>query len=288
MGELGFGIGGPTSERPLVSVPAAGRRQLALALAVVGGLSALVEPPAVWLVGGLLAAAVALGTLQILGERHERGVAVEALVLPAVLAAATVGVVRLVPLGLGLVPVLVIAAVAVDRLVVLEARIDASERGPTRDDRTAVLTVGLVLAFAAFGGIAASVPGGLVEGPGAARPIGGLDLAILVGLDAFVGAALGYRFAALREPSIRGALVAAATYGAVVAIGAGFLRLVGLPRLVGPAVLTLVVFLWDAIHWDTLHARRPWRFWDVRRLVELVVLAVLGIVVVVLNSRLGG
>ncbi len=288
MAELGLGAGGPTGERPLVSAPAAGRRQLALALAVVGGLSALVEPPAVWLVGGLLAAGVALGTLQILGERHERGVAVEALVLPAVLAAATVGVVRLVPLGLGLVPVLAIAAVAVDRLVVLEARIDASERGPTRDDRTAVLTVGLVLGFAAFGGIAASVPGGLVEGPGAARPIGSLDLAILVGLDAFVGAALGYRFAALREPSIRGALGAAATYGAVVAIGAGVLRLLALPRLVGPAVLTLVVFLWDAIHWDTLHARRPWRFWDVRRLVELVVLAVLGIVVVVLNSRLGG
>ncbi len=271
-------------ERPLVSAPAAGRRELVLALVVVGGLAALVEGPLVWVVGGLLAAAVALGALQILGERQGRGVAVEALVLPAVVAVATVGVVRLVPLGLGVVPVLAVAGFVLDRIVVLEARIDASERGPTRDDRAAVLTLGLVLAFAAFAGIAGSLPGGLVEGGGASRPIAGGDLVLLVGLDALVGALLGYRLAALREPSIRGALLAAATYGAVVAIGAGALRVLALPRLVGPAVLTLVLFLWDAVHWDTLHARRPWRFWDVRRLVELVVLVILGVIVVVLNG----
>jgi hypothetical protein len=273
--------------RPFVSAPAAGRRELALALVVVGGLSALVDPPAVWLVGGLLAGAVALGTLQILGERQPRGVAVEALLLPAVLAVATVGIVRLVPLGLGLVPVLAVAAVALDRLLVLEARIDASERGASRDDRAAILTLGLVLAFAAFVGAAATIPAGLGPTPGAGEPIAGNDLAILVSLDALVGAAIGYRFAALREPSIRGALLAAVTYAAVVAIAAGALRLLVLPRLVGPAVLTLVCFLWDAIHWDTVHARRPWRFLDVRRLVELVVLVVLGALVVVLNSRLG-
>lgn len=272
-------------ERRLVSAPAAGRRELALAVIAVGGLSSLVDVPLVWVVGGLLAAAVALGVLQILGERQGRGVAVEALVLPAVVAVATVGVVRLVPLGLAVVPVLAVAGFVLDRIVVLEARIDASERGPTRDDRAAVLTLGLVLAFAAFAGIAGSLPGGLVEGRGASRPIAGGDLALLVGLDALVGALLGYRFAALREPSIRGALLAAAMYGAVVAIGAGALRLLALPRLVGPAVLTLVLFLWDAVHWDTLHARRPWRFWDVRRLVELVVLVILGVVVVVLNGN---
>lgn len=293
MAELGsarFGSAGSGSAdgRPLVSAPAAGRRQLALGVAVVGGLSALVEPPATWLVGGLLAVGVALGTLQVLGERHGRGVAVEGLILPAILAAATVGLARLVPLGLALVPVLGLAAVGLDRLIVLEARIDVAERGPTRDDRAAVLTLGLVLSFAAFVGIAASVPGGLAWGPGQTRPIAEGDLLILVGLDALVAAALGYRFAALREPSVRGALIGAATYGAVVAIGAGVLRLVGLPRLLGPAILTLLVFLWDAVHWDTLHARRPWRFWDVRRLIELALLVVLGIVVVILNSRLVG
>ncbi|HWP63118.1 MAG TPA: hypothetical protein VNO86_06585 [Candidatus Binatia bacterium] len=277
-----------TSEHPLVSAPTAGRRQLALALVVVGGLSVLVDPPVLWLVGALLAVAMGLGTLQILGERQARGVAVEALILPAVLAVATVGVVRLVPLGLALVPVLAVAAFGLDRLVVLEARIDASERGPSRDDRAAVLTLGLGLAFAAFVGVAGTVPGGLVSGPGEVPPIAGGDLVALVGLDALVGAALGYRFAALREPSIRGALLAAATYAGVVAIAAGVLRLLALPRLVGPAVLTLVVFLWDAVHGDTLHARRPWRFWDVRRLVELLVLVVLGVLVVVLNSRLVG
>ncbi len=275
-----------SSEHPLVSAPTAGRRQLALALVVVGGLSALVDPPALWLVAGLLAVAVGLGTLQILGERQARGVAVEALLLPAVLAVATIGLVRLVPLGLGLVPMLAVAAFGLDRLVVLEARIDASERGPSSEDRAAVLTLGLVLAFAAFVGVAGSIPAGLVPGPADVRPIAGADLAVLVALDALVGAALGYRFAALREPSIRGALVAAGTYGAVVAIAAGILRLLALPRLVGPAVLTLVLFLWDAVHWDTLHGRRPWRFWDVRRLVELVVLVLLGVLVVVLNARL--
>ena len=46
----------------------------------------------------------------------------------------------------------------------------------------------------------------------------------------------------------RDAARSAVTYAIVIAIAAGAIRAIDLPRLVGPAVLTLVFYLWDALH----------------------------------------
>ena len=56
-----------------------------------------------------------------------------------------------------------------------------------------------------------------------------------------------------------------------------------MPRLLGPAVLTLVFYLWDALHGTAPARRREPRF-----LWELALLAVLGAVVVVWNLQLRG
>ena len=64
-------------------------------------------------------------------------------------------------------------------------------------------------------------------------------------------------------------------------MAAGALRAMDVPRLVGPAALTLVFYLWDA-----LHATAPARRREARFLWETVLLAVLAVVVVAWNLGL--
>ena len=64
--------------------------------------------------------------------------------------------------------------------------------------------------------------------------------------DALVAFLLGYRAASLRVNTARDALWAAVTYAAAIAIGAAALRAMEIERLVGPALLTLAFYLWDA------------------------------------------
>ena len=71
---------------------------------------------------------------------------------------------------------------------------------------------------------------------------------------------------------------AIALYGIAIAIAAAALRFVQIPRLMGPALLTLTFYLWDAFH-----AASPTRRRDVRWLWQTILLAILGIVVIGLN-----
>lgn len=265
----------------------AGRHDLALAAVTLVGLSRLIEPPAIWLAAIFLLGAILVGTLQVLGDERARvegaglGVPVESLILPAVAAAACVGAIRLVPFGLGLVPALLITGLLVDRCLALESRILASPAGPDAEARTAVLVTTLVVAFLGFVGVAAMVPGGLVQ-PGPAgdggAPLPERDLLVLVVGDAVVAFLLGYRAAALRVSNARDALWSAATYAASIAIGAAAIRFMEIPRLLGPALLTLTFYLWDAFHGATPAHRR-----DPRWLWQIVLLATLGVVVIALN-----
>ena len=265
----------------------AGRHDLALAAVTLVGLSRLIEPPAIWLAAIFLLGAILVGTLQVLGDERARvegaglGVPVESLILPAVAAAACVGAIRLVPFGLGLVPALLITGILVDRCLALESRILASPDGPDAEARTAVLVTTLVVAFLGFVGVAAMVPGGLVQ-PGTAEdagaPLPERDLLVLVAGDAVIAFLLGYRAAALRVSNARDALWSAATYAASIAIGAAAIRFMEIPRLLGPALLTLTFYLWDAFHGATPAHRR-----DPRWLWQIVLLATLGVVVIALN-----
>ena len=263
------------------------RRDLALAAVTVVGLSRLIEPPAVWFVAIFLLGAVLVGTLQVLADTSARsesgggGVPVESLILPAVAAVACVGAIRLVPFGLGLAPALLITGVIVDRCLALEARILASPAGLDAEARTTVLVTTLVVAFMGFVGVAATIPGGLAQpgSPGAGgAPLSERDLLVLAAGDAVIAFLLGYRAAALRVANLRDALWSAGTYAASIAIGAAAVRFIEVPRLLGPALLTLTFYLWDAFHGAAPARRR-----DLGWLWQTLLLVVLGIVVVALN-----
>ena len=99
--------------------------------------------------------------------------------------------------------------------------------------------------------------------------------------DALVAGLLGFRVSVLRERNRRAALWSALTYAAVVAISAGAIRAVALPRLLAPALLALVFFLWDAVHGAPPAQRR-----DPRWIWQTALLTVLGLVVIAWNVAL--
>ena len=71
------------------------------------------------------------------------------------------------PFGLWLVPALGVTWFIVERTLELESRINHGLAALTTDDRTSLLVTLLLVAFLAFTGVAAMVPGGLVQSGGA-------------------------------------------------------------------------------------------------------------------------
>ena len=262
----------------------AARRDLVLLAVVVVGLSRLLDGPLAWIVAAFLLGTVLLGTLAVLGTLDapdaERGVPIESLILPAVAAAGCLGAIQLVPVGVWLLPALGATALLIDRAVVLEGRLVVSDVGLTEEERSSVLIALLVTGFIAFVGVGALVPGGLAGAispagsTGPVTPLRAADLLVLASADALIAGLLGYRAASLRMLNLRDALWSAATYAVAIAITAAALRAMALPRLVGPALLTLAFYLWDAIHGASPARRRdPSWIW------QTAVLVVLGILV---------
>ncbi len=278
-------IGG--ARRTIERMPTrAASRELVLSAAAVILVGRLVDGPIAWAVGGCLLVAVAVGSLQVLGASEApavaTGVPVESLIVPGVAAFAAFGALRLVPVGILLVPAVFAGAWLVARVLATEARILTASTGPSGADRTAILVSALIVGFLAFTGIAGLVPGGLPD-PATTVSLAptGPDLAALAGADAAVAFLLGYRAAALRSSNLRDVAWFGLTSAIVVAIAAAALRAMEIPRLLGPALLVLVFFLWDAVHGTPPSRRRdPQRIW------ETVLLLVLGILVVAWTLRL--
>lgn len=268
-----------------------GRRDLALAAMTIVGLSRLLEPPSLWLVAVLLLIAMLFGTLQVLADEVHpaaaaAGVPIESLILPSVAAVACLGAIRLVPFGLWLAPALLVTGLLVARSLAIEARIHTDQEGLSPADRTSLVVTMLLVGFLGFTGVAAMVPGGLVQptaGGGVTPPIPETDLLILAAGDAAIAFLLGYRAASLRLASLRDALWSAVTYGGAIAIGAAALRAMAIPRLMGPALLTLAFYLWDAFHGASPARRR-----DINWIWQTVLLGCLGIIVVAWNLLLRG
>jgi hypothetical protein len=272
----------------------AARRDLVLLAVVVVGLSRLLDGPLAWIVAALLLGAVLLGTLAVLGTLDapdaERGVPIESLILPAVAAAGSLGAIQLVPVGVWLLPALGATALFVDRTIVLEGRLLVSDVGLSDEERSSVLIALLVSGFIAFIGVGALVPGGLAGAIGAGgasgtpvAPLRASDLLVLASADALIAGLLGYRAASLRVINLRDALWSAATYAVAIAITAAALRAMSLPRLIGPALLTLALYLWDAIHGASPARRRdPSWIW------QTAVLVVLGVLVAGWNLMIRG
>ncbi len=259
------------------------RRDLALVAVTVVGLSRLLEPPLIWVAAGALLGAMLLGTLQVLHDEAAPvqrwfGVPIESVILPSVAAVACLGAIRLVPFGLYLVPALGVTYFIVMRTLALETRINRGETGLSSDDRTSLLVTLLLVAFLAFTGVAAMVPGGLALSGGA---LSETNLVVLAAGDALVAFLLGYRVASLRVTDVRDALWSALSYAAAIAIGAAALRAMELTRLVGPALLTLAFYLWDA-YIGTAPRRRRNRRW----VGQFGLLAAFGLVVVAWNLLL--
>lgn len=267
-----------------------GRRELVLAVTALVGLSRLVEGDGAFLVAGLLPAVTLLAGTGVMDAEEGRGRPFESLLVPAVLAGGAAAAIHLVPAGLGLLLALGAFGVALDRVLALELRLLAQPTGASDADRSRVLLAAVVTAFVAFTGIAALIPNGLAEPLSGALPrvpageAGRLAESWLVVLavdDALVALLLGYRVAAFRYGTALDAARSALTYAIVIAVAAGAVRAIDLPRLVGPAVLTLVLYLWDALHGSAPARRREPRF-----LWETILLIVLAAVVVAWNLRL--
>jgi hypothetical protein len=273
-----------------------GIRELVAGAGVLIVLARFTDGLAAWAIAALLAGAVILGALQLFHEAdageamavHPRGVPIESLVLPAILALGAVGVVHLVPIGLLEIPVVAALLWLLLRSLGLEARLARAATPPSAADRTAVLALTMLAGLAAFSGIGALVPGALpdpssiVSGASEPGPTPSLILG-LAAVDGLIAFALAYRVAALRSTSVRDVGWAASTGAAIVAIAGAALRILDIPGLLGPALLVLVFFLWEAIH-SGVPARRR----DPRRLWESALLLALGLVVVAWSVGLRG
>jgi hypothetical protein len=266
----------------------AARHELVLTASIVIVLSRLVDGPAAWLVAVLLGGSLVASSPWLLGAANPRSIPVESTILPALAAVASLGAIRVIPGGVATLIAIAGAAFLIDRTLALEVRLHLRVSPPSADDRTLVLAYSVVTGFLAFVGVAALVEGGLVAstvGPAAgADSLVGLSeagLLVLALADALVAGLLGFRLAVMRERNQRTAVLSGLTYAAVVAIAAGAIRAVALPSLLGPAIVTLVFFLWDGIHGSAPAQRR-----DPRWIWQTALLFVLGLAVVAWNLAL--
>jgi hypothetical protein len=273
----------PLDERSPHAVLA--RRELVLVAVILVAFTRLVEPADAFLISGLLPVVMLLAGVGVLGsERNRRPF--ENLLVPAVLTGGAGAAIHLVSPGLPMVPALAVFALLLDRVLALEIRLLAQHTSPTESDRMRVLLASVVSAFIAFAGIATLVPGGLAGGGASSGGGGTLTLGWLLVLTidvAIVALLLGYRLSVLRYGSAGDAARSALTYALVVAVAAGAIRAIGLPLVIGPAILALVFYLWDALHGTAPARRRQPRF-----LLELLVLVLLGAVVVAWNLQIAG
>jgi hypothetical protein len=258
-----------------------GARDLAIAAGIVIALSRFAPDGFVWPIAIVLFAGVLLGGLQVVAEADPAaqgaGVPIESLMLPAAAALAALGAIRLVPIGIVLAPAFVLAGGLVGLALVTELRIARSSGPPSSADRTAVLIEVLFVGFLGFAGVASLVPGGLPAAGEGGGAIGanGLEVIAQTGSDALIGFLLAYRVAALRSSILRDVAWFGLTGAAVVAIAAIALRSIEIPNLLGPALLVLVFFLWDAIHSGGAARRRdPWRAWETAALAVLAVIVI--------------
>lgn len=266
-----------------------GARDLAIAVGVIVGLSRFAPDGFAWPIGIVLLAGVLLGSLQVVGEADPAGqgagVPVESLLLPGAAAIAALGGIRMVPLGLALAPAIVLAGGLVGLALVTELRLARSSGPPSSPDRTVVLIEVLVIGFLGFAGVATLVPGGLPAPGVSGGSIGANATEVIAqaGGDAVLAFLLAYRVAALSSSNLRDVAWFGLTGAAVVAIAAVALRSIEIPRILGPALLVLVFFLWDAIHSGGSVRRR-----DRRRAWETAALAVLAIVVIGWSAGIRG
>jgi hypothetical protein len=229
-----------------------------------------------WLGALLVCAVTAYGAFALMANVEPRGVPIEALVTPSAAAFATVTLAHGAGPSLAAPIVLALGGLLVGLSIAVEMRLlgPADAADPLRQQQLVLLVV--LLAFLCFSGAAASVYGGLL-GPDAGATGGQeeANLLLFVVADAVIAFLLGYRLAAARSPTVRAAAREAGTFAVIIAVAAALIRAIALPRLLAPALLAAVFYLWSAYRAASRAERRSnaW-LWEYLALAGAAALAV--------------
>lgn len=214
-------------------------RDLGLVVAVLCVATRLVDGPALWAATALTVATAVAGAIHVLGTWHPRRIRYERLVLPAFAAFAAVGVARLFDAsGWGTLAAVAVAAAAWAGV----AWVVALETAPAPPDRLAVRSATLALAFLCLTAVGGIVPAGLA---GDRQPLEPVALVAVVLLDAAVGGLAGLRLWSLEAGlSWRRLLLEAGCCLALAALAGAVVRVVEIPRILGPALVTAALYVW--------------------------------------------
>jgi hypothetical protein len=201
-----------------------------------------------WLYAILVGVAAAFGAFQLYGEDEPRGVPIESLITPGLVAVAVYAAIPA-AVWLGVHPAFALVAAVAGGGVALRTAIDAElpfvRLGglPAAGDRRIVEGLLLGSAFLLFIGVAASLPGGWplpeLDRPG--EPL--VESAVAMGFaDAAIAFFVGYRLSAMGGPAL-GVGWASGTYGVLIGVAAVFFRWLAIPGLMGPALLAVALYL---------------------------------------------
>jgi hypothetical protein len=260
-----------------------GARELGLITATLSVCAHFTDGVALAVATILIVAAVVAGMSHLLGEWRPWRIRPDRLVLPGLAAFSVVGIAHL----FAPVPWLAFVFVGAWLLVAWVVELETSEDGGARRDPApngtapngtapngaeaadtvtdghsrpfAVRIATLGIAFLAFAAVGGFVPAGLA---GDGRTLTATALVATIALDVLIGGLAGYRIAALRLHSWREGVVALYQYAVASGHIGGFLRVLALPRLFGPALLTLLLYLVTGFRESPTPIRRS------RRLIE--------------------
>jgi len=224
--------------------------ELVILATTAAAIGLLLDGILLWVAAAGLAAATAFGAFAFLYEHEPRGVPIESLAGSVVAAVAMLGLAHLAGIAPTLLPALLAGAALLAGSLVMERRMLGPYDGDAGRHRNQLVQLTVLLSFAGFIAVAGAVPGGLAQArstAGEAAPqIAAGSFALLAAGDAVIAFLLGYRLAALRTTSARQAAWAGGTFAGLVAVAALAVRAVALSALIGPAVLTVVFYLWAA------------------------------------------
>ena len=241
--------------------------------------SATIDWRAQWLFAVLVGVAAAFGAFQLYGEDEPRGVPIESLITPGVVAMAVYAAIPA-AVWLGVHAAFALVAALAGGAVALRTAIDAElpfvRLGglPAAADRRMVEGLLLGAAFLLFVGVAATLPGGWplpeLDRPG--DPL--VDSAVAMGFaDAAIAFLVGYRLSAMGAPALAVGW-ASGTYAVLIGVAAVFFRWLAIPGLMGPALLAVVLYLRSVLRTRAAPPERSAR-WPFEALVlGIVIIAV--------------
>lgn len=215
-------------------------RELGLVLATLAVCVHFVDGLTLWIATVLIVAAALAAVSHLLGEWRPWRIPLDRLVLPGLAAFSIVGIAHVVVPVPWLAVVFIGTWLLVAWVVELETA-DLADQSRDGHPRPFAVRVGaLGIAFLAFAAVGGFVPGGLAGDGNALTPPA---LVATIVLDVIIGGLAGYRIAALLPHSRREGIVALYQYAVASGHIGGFLRVLALPRLFGPALLTLLLYL---------------------------------------------